>query len=477
MLRILLALSIPTLIRAQGSSYPFRVENVNVITEAQVNGNLTLQAGLQGGNVHLSPGGSNGSVFFEGNDLQYIIELVQSLPPIWLNHTPFGYLGKFVGGQTISIQLYAKDPEGSLIEYTVVAGDPPPGISVSKTGKVTGLVPDEDATYIFTVRATDKHNKFADEVMKIVIRDGNACKRSPCQHEGVCSDGLLDYHCTCVHPYGGKNCQDNCTTHSFGVGSKSRIADAQMSAYNTLSSYFAYNGRLGGSGWYGINNQSWLQVDLGNVSDVFAVTMQGISVYYYTSRYHLQYSIDGYRFLNFETATKGTAMTFYAPASSGSTTTTLPHVLAASEETRGSMPGYYRAIVVIVSCILTPNLSGNGRMDQDLQTGNTPQACSTTFAPNEISQEDGLETDEFSQRTSTEVEEVSGHSSFEMDEYSRNTDLEQEEFVHNTGLETNEFSERKSFETDGYDRDIAENIKCIAPSNQAFDNPCKYDRM
>ena len=57
------------------------------------------------------------------------------------------------------------------MSYTIVAGTLPPGVSLNAaTGRIQGLAPDADLTYVFTVRATDNHGKFADSVFKIVVR-------------------------------------------------------------------------------------------------------------------------------------------------------------------------------------------------------------------------------------------------------------------------------------------------------------------
>jgi hypothetical protein len=51
-----------------------------------------------------------------------------------------------------------------------VAGDFPPGVSLDQnTGNITGIIPDADATYTFTIRATDAHGKFADNKFKMVV--------------------------------------------------------------------------------------------------------------------------------------------------------------------------------------------------------------------------------------------------------------------------------------------------------------------
>lgn len=57
------------------------------------------------------------------------------------------------------------------ITYTRIAGDLPPGLRLDpKTGSISGIIPDADATYIFTVRATDGHGKYADNKFRIVTR-------------------------------------------------------------------------------------------------------------------------------------------------------------------------------------------------------------------------------------------------------------------------------------------------------------------
>jgi hypothetical protein len=56
------------------------------------------------------------------------------------------------------------------------AGTFPPGIKLEADyGRIYGLVPDSDATYTITIRATDVHGQYADSVFKIVTRG----KRTP----------------------------------------------------------------------------------------------------------------------------------------------------------------------------------------------------------------------------------------------------------------------------------------------------------
>ncbi|XP_033741969.1 uncharacterized protein LOC117328546 [Pecten maximus] len=282
---------------------PLQVDYPSVIVHAKDNGNFTMMSGING-DIKLLPGVNNsGKVYFEGEDLLYLIEVILSQPPVWSEYSPFGHLGDFHGGERVYVQLEALDPEGGHVTYSVVAGDLPPGITLDPSlGEVKGLAPDADTTYTFTVRATDSHGKYSDNVLQMKVRGSNSCTSSTCRHEGICQDHVGDFYCTCIHPYGGKTCQQDCRSHGLGVDSRHKVVpDAHMSAYKVYSSYLAYNGRLYGSGWYGIDSQSWLQVDLGNVTQIHGVQMQGCTSYYYTSRFNLQFSVDGNSFTNYTT--------------------------------------------------------------------------------------------------------------------------------------------------------------------------------
>ncbi|XP_019622003.1 PREDICTED: neurogenic locus notch homolog protein 2-like [Branchiostoma belcheri] len=39
--------------------------------------------------------------------------------------------------------------------------------------------------------------------------DINECSSSPCQHEGLCQDGVNQYSCSCTHGWAGSHCQDD----------------------------------------------------------------------------------------------------------------------------------------------------------------------------------------------------------------------------------------------------------------------------
>ena len=39
--------------------------------------------------------------------------------------------------------------------------------------------------------------------------DIDECASSPCQHGGICTDGINGYMCTCVQGYSGSNCEES----------------------------------------------------------------------------------------------------------------------------------------------------------------------------------------------------------------------------------------------------------------------------
>ena len=73
---------------------------------------------------------------------------------------------------TLCSLFILKDPEGTAITYQLVAGDFPPGIRLfgSNNKMIGGIIPDTDATYTVTIRATDGHGKYADAVFRMVVR-------------------------------------------------------------------------------------------------------------------------------------------------------------------------------------------------------------------------------------------------------------------------------------------------------------------
>ncbi|XP_078322500.1 uncharacterized protein LOC111105264 [Crassostrea virginica] len=305
------------------ASTPFDALNIHrphVDIIAEQNGNLTLLSGVNG-NIRILPGANEtGSVYFDGEDLLYLIQLTVSLPPVWEDHSPFGYVGEFHSGDRVSIQLRALDPEGTKVTYQLIGGELPPGVKLdSDTGILKGLAPNTEDLFTFTIRALDSHVKYADHVFKMLIRGANKCDSNPCTHEGQCHEENGSYSCRCAHPYGGKTCDLDCRSNSLGVRIDRRwIPDAQMTAYKSNGNSFASAGRLSSSAWRGVDASSWLQVDLGNITRVYGTVMQYAGSRQYTSSYFLQYSTDGDNFHNY---TVGGQLTKF---SAGASTYTRP---------------------------------------------------------------------------------------------------------------------------------------------------------
>ncbi|OWF47462.1 EGF-like repeat and discoidin I-like domain-containing protein 3 [Mizuhopecten yessoensis] len=225
--------------------------------------------------------------------------IATSLPPVWSAHAHVGFFGTFKGEEKVNIKLEAEDPEGGTLTFALVAGNLPPGITLNgTTGLVVGVVPDVTRSYSFTIRALDFHNKYADAVFKMETLKFDHCSTSPCLHNGECTDTTGGFTCNCTTDYGGQKCEHVCLNNAVSIQSRSVIPDAQMTAYLTSSTYLASNGRYGASGygWCGTSTNSWLQVDLGNMTTIYKVTTQGYYRTQYTSSYTLSYSTDGNTF-------------------------------------------------------------------------------------------------------------------------------------------------------------------------------------
>ncbi|XP_062619092.1 uncharacterized protein LOC134280666 [Saccostrea cucullata] len=263
--------------------------------------------------VYISPGPS-GSVIFENQDILKIIEVAKSLPPVWSKHAHMGFFGTFTGEQRINIKLDAIDPEGTDLHFMIVSGDLPQGVSLNNvTGYIEGVIPDVEEIFKFGVRAIDEHGKYADAIFKMETVVKDHCQTNPCLHGGSCTDTKGWFNCTCRSGYGGPRCEFSCASQALGVSDKNKIPDAQMSGYLTYSSYLESNGRYraSGYGWVGSNSNSWLQVDLGNLTKVYAVRNQGYSSTYYSRGYTLSVSTDGTSFLSVNN-TNGGIHTFSA---------------------------------------------------------------------------------------------------------------------------------------------------------------------
>lgn len=302
----------------------FEVRYPSVVVSAETGGNLTIAAGPNGGNIYMTPG-DRGTVFIGRTDMLKLFEVVNSQPPIWGQKAPYGPLGTFLGGDVVSIQLMAIDPEGTHLRFEKVSGAFPPGVYLDKaTGELNGTAPDVDATYEFGIRVIDEHGKYADQTFTIDTRERDQCKSSPCLNGGTCTDDFGTYKCQCTTKYGGKTCNIVCASQAVGVAfNVKKIPDAQMAGHYSYGSsdHKAFEGRLGSStGWIGEGKSSWLQVDLGNLRNVQAVSTQGYSTTYTLSTFYLDCSLDGNKFTNVQTV-NGTAELFNGSGKQYSTTT------------------------------------------------------------------------------------------------------------------------------------------------------------
>ncbi|XP_076078051.1 lactadherin-like [Mytilus galloprovincialis] len=278
----------------------FDIQYPNVYITAEKGGNLTIQAGPQQGNIFMKPNG-NGTVYIGHTDMLKLFEIVNSLPPTWKVNSAHGSLGVFAGGQSVNLLLEAIDPEGGKMRFEKVSGAFPPGVHLDKTtGRLTGNAPDVDATYEFGIRVTDAHGKYADQIFSIDTREKNQCNSNPCQHNGKCEDAIDDYKCNCTNPYGGSSCQFDCRSKAVGVDNGVKtIPDAQLSSHYASGDHPASDGRLNNPrGWSGTNTGSWLQVDIGHPTSVYAVATQGQSSSSYIKTFRVQYSVDGNTFTN-----------------------------------------------------------------------------------------------------------------------------------------------------------------------------------
>uniref|UniRef100_A0A8C0L4E5 Coagulation factor X n=1 Tax=Canis lupus dingo TaxID=286419 RepID=A0A8C0L4E5_CANLU len=65
--------------------------------------------------------------------------------------------------------------------------------------------------------------------------DGDQCESSPCQNQGQCKDGLLEYSCICLEGYEGKNCElcdvDNGDCDQFCREEQSSVVCSCASGY------------------------------------------------------------------------------------------------------------------------------------------------------------------------------------------------------------------------------------------------------
>ncbi|XP_052785149.1 EGF-like repeat and discoidin I-like domain-containing protein 3 [Mya arenaria] len=307
----------------------FEVRYPSVVVSAETGGNLTIAAGPNGGNIYMTPG-DRGTVFIGRTDMLKLFQIVNSQPPVWGQKAPYGTLGTFLGGQAVSLQLTAMDPEGTSLHYEKISGALPPGVFLDRaSGLLNGTAPDVDATYEFGIRVMDEQGKYADQTFTIDTRERDQCRSSPCKNGGSCTDDMGTFSCSCRTGYGGKTCTISCASESVGVANNLKtIPDAQMAGHYSFggSDHKAYEGRLNSpTGWIGENTNSWFQVDLGNPRKVYAVATQGYSATFNLLTFQLQCSLNGNTFSDVN-GLNGTAAVFDGSGTSFNTVTkqTLP---------------------------------------------------------------------------------------------------------------------------------------------------------
>lgn len=70
----------------------------------------------------------------------------------------------------LTIFVYLQDPENGPLEYKLVGGDLPTGVTLDETGGfINGVVPDIERFYTFTIRAINNQTKYADSVFKMEV--------------------------------------------------------------------------------------------------------------------------------------------------------------------------------------------------------------------------------------------------------------------------------------------------------------------
>ncbi|VDI63194.1 Hypothetical predicted protein [Mytilus galloprovincialis] len=326
---VLFGFSLVSIISSQTNFDPMLVTPPHVLVHAATSGDFTMKS--NNGDIKIGYN-ETGKVIFDNEDLNYIIQLILSQPPIWEEHSTFGYIGEFHAGDKIDVNVIAKDPEGQSIVYAIVAGMLPPGVKLEPdSGRIHGLIPDSDATYTITIRATDIHGHFADSVFKIVTRGIIYCTKKPCVNQGVCLDETTGYKCYCPNPYGGLRCEIDCRSNDLvGPTNAKAIPDASLTGYNMYNTYSAKDARWNAGGWYGMDSTSYLQVDLGNVSHIDNFQIKGRSSSpsaYNTGSFYIQHSIDGNIFHNYTSSSNGNVYTFSGTTSSSAHKVNLPEPL------------------------------------------------------------------------------------------------------------------------------------------------------
>jgi hypothetical protein len=90
--------------------------------------------------------------------------------------TPAGLLATVPNSEFFSLQLNASVPTGQTITYTVISGELPPGMELTRTGTLQGvptflnsIAVDQSQNYRFTVRATTNLNHINDRSFSVTL--------------------------------------------------------------------------------------------------------------------------------------------------------------------------------------------------------------------------------------------------------------------------------------------------------------------
>jgi hypothetical protein len=93
-------------------------------------------------------------------------------PPTWI--TGSGYFGSFEEGSEFSELFNATDPNGGPLEYSIVSGTLPPGLSLNiSTGELFGTIGavEETTNFTFTLRVMDETNLTSDRQFEIQVQN------------------------------------------------------------------------------------------------------------------------------------------------------------------------------------------------------------------------------------------------------------------------------------------------------------------
>lgn len=92
--------------------------------------------------------------------------VTSGVAPTWTTGASLSGIAPGVVGTTIT--LVATDADGGPVTYTLVSGTLPAGMTLNSTTGVISGTPSAEATYVFTIRATDRENFYVDRQFTVV---------------------------------------------------------------------------------------------------------------------------------------------------------------------------------------------------------------------------------------------------------------------------------------------------------------------